>query len=81
MTHRIVDPRYMKIQEWADTLCLDLDEYAVIPQLSNPDRWQDWAAGLLAIDVFINQAIPSPYGFDNWQDWAAALVNVMNGGR
>jgi hypothetical protein len=43
--------------------------------------WKSWAAGLLAIDVFINQNIPSPYSFENWQDWASAVLNVMNGGR
>jgi hypothetical protein len=42
--------------------------------------WKSWAAGLLAIDVFINQNIPDPYGFDEWQDWASAVLNVMNGG-
>ena len=30
MTHRIVDPRGIDLQYWADTLCLDLDDYAVI---------------------------------------------------
>lgn len=76
----VYDPRYMEFDQWA---CLMCEQYAA-QQLSVPTpgmNWKDWAAGLLAIDVFTNQAIPSPYGFDDWQDWAAALVNVMNGGR
>ena len=40
--------------------------------------WKSWAAGLLAIDVFVNEATPDPYQFDDWQDWAAALVNAVN---
>ena len=27
MTHRIVDPRGIDLQYWADTLCLDLDDF------------------------------------------------------
>lgn len=78
MTHRIVDPRYMKIQEWADTLCLDLDEYAVIPQLSNPDRWQDWAAGLISINGISQLNPPSPYQFNDWQEWAYRFYQVLD---
>jgi hypothetical protein len=76
----VYDPRYMEFDHWASLLC---EQYAA-QQLSVPDAqtdWKSWAAGLLAIDVFINQNIPSPYSFDDWQEWASALLNVMNGGR
>lgn len=76
----IYDPRYMQFSDWASLMC----EQFAPQQLSIPtdeNEWKDWAAGLLAIDVFTNQAIPNPYQFDDWQLWASALVNVMNGGR
>jgi hypothetical protein len=40
--------------------------------------WKSWAAGLLAIDVFVNEGIPDPYLFDEWQDWASAVVGAVN---
>jgi hypothetical protein len=41
-------------------------------------NWKEWAAGLKAIDVFVNEGIPGPYIYDNWQDWASALVGAVN---
>lgn len=73
----VYDPRYMDFDHWASLMC---EQYAA-QQLAIPDAqtdWKSWAAGLLAIDVFINQNIPSPYSFDDWQDWASAVLNVMN---
>jgi hypothetical protein len=42
------------------------------------DKWRDWASGINAIDVFMNEAIPSPDYYNKWQDWATALVNAVN---
>lgn len=76
----VYDPRYMDFGHWAALMC---EQYAAqsVGVPTDPDEWQSWAAGLLAIDVFINQGIASPYEFTDWQDWAASMVNVMNGGR
>ncbi len=76
----VYDPRYMEFDQWASLMC---EQYAA-QQLPVPDAetdWKSWAAGLLAIDVFVNQNIPSPYSYENWEDWASALLNVMNGGN
>ena len=78
MTHRIVDPRGIDLQYWADTLCLDLDEYAVIPQLSNPDRWQDWAAGLVGINGISQLNPPSPYQYTDWREWALRFYQMLD---
>jgi hypothetical protein len=78
MTRRIVDPRGIDLQAWADTLCLDLDDYAVIPQLYDPDRWQDWAAGLVGINGISQQNPPSPYQFDNWREWALRFYQMLD---
>ena len=42
------------------------------------EGWQQWAAGLKAIDIFENEGIPGPYIYENWQDWAQALVGAVN---
>jgi len=78
MTHRIVDPRGIDLQSWADTLCLDLDEYAVIPQLYDPDRWQDWAAGLVGINGISQLNLPSPYQFNDWKEWALRFYQMLD---
>lgn len=76
----LYDPRYFEFGDWAALMC---EQYAA-QNIQIPDQftdWKSWAAGLIAIDVFVNEGIPSPYGFDDWKDWASSLVNVMNGGR
>lgn len=78
MTRRIVDPRGMDLQYWADTLCLDLDDYAVIPQLADPNRWQDWAAGLVGINGISQQNPPSPYQFQDWREWAFRFYQMLD---
>jgi hypothetical protein len=73
----LYDPRYQTFEAWASLLC---EQYAA-QNLSIPDSgtdWKAWASGLLAIDVFTNEAAPSPYQFDDWQEWAAALLAAMN---
>ena len=73
----IYDPRYHTFESWG---CLMVEQYAA-QQLSIPNAdtdWTQWARGLLAIDIFTNEAAPSPEGFTNWQDWASALFGAMN---
>jgi hypothetical protein len=73
----VYDPRYKTFTEWAYLMC---EAYAG-QQLEIPnsdDEWQTWAAGLVGIDLFTNEAIPDPYKFKNWDDWATVLVNNVN---
>lgn len=73
----VYDPRYHTWDTWSSLMC---EAYAA-QQLSigvAEENWRDWAAGINAIDVFMNEAIPSPQYYDAWQDWAAALVNAVN---
>lgn len=73
----VYDPRYHNFQSWA---CLMCEGYAG-QQLAIPNQqtdWREWAAGLKAIDVFVNEGIPGPYIYENWYDWASALVGAVN---
>jgi hypothetical protein len=45
---------------------------------TSEEGWKEWASGLKAIDIFVNEGIPSPYIYENWQDWAQALVGAVN---
>jgi len=73
----VYDPRYHTFESWG---CLMCEAYAA-NQLSIPDantNWKEWAQGIKAIDVFMNEAIPQPDIFNNWQDWAQEVVNAVN---
>jgi len=73
----VYDPRYQDFDSWAALMC---EAYAGQQlQIPTPELdWQGWAAGLLAIDVFVNEGIPDPYLFSDWQDWASAVVGAVN---
>lgn len=73
----VYDPRYHTFESWG---CLMCEAYAA-NQLMIPDAntdWKEWAQGMKAIDVFMNEAIPQPDVFNNWQDWAQEVVNAVN---
>lgn len=73
----VYDPRGHTFDSWA---CLMCEAYAT-QQLAIPDQftdWKLWGQGLLAIDVFTNEAIPNPALFNDWQSWAQTLVNAVN---
>ena len=73
----VYDPRYHTWDSWSSLMC---EAYAA-QQLSigvPEQNWRDWASGVNAIDVFMNEAIPSPNNYENWRDWATALVNAVN---
>ena len=73
----VYDPRFHTFDSWA---ALMVEAYAAQQlQIPTPDlEWKSWAAGLLAIDVFVNEAIPDPYQYEEWQDWASAVVGAVN---
>lgn len=75
----VYDPRYHTFDSWASLM---VEQYAA-QQLGIPTPttdWKQWGQGLLAIDVFTNEAVPNPEQFDDWQDWAAALLGAINSG-
>ena len=73
----VYDPRYHTWNSWASLMC---EAYAAQQLSSNTpeEEWKQWASGLKAIDVFVNEGIPSPEIYENWQDWAQALVGAVN---
>ena len=73
----IYDPRYHTVDSWA-SLMVELYGAQNLPIPNEMTDWQEWAAGLKAIDVFTNEGVPGPYNFDDWQEWAEAVVNAVN---
>ena len=73
----IYDPRGHTFESWAALMC---EAYAA-QQLMIPYPmmdWKEWANGLCALDVFMNNGIPNAIGYEDWQDWAQALVGIVN---
>lgn len=73
----VYDPRGHTFESWASLM---VEAYAA-QQLEIPNErtdWKMWGQGLLAIDIFGNEAIPNPMLFDDWQLWAQTFVNAVN---
>lgn len=75
----IYDPRYHTFESWA-SLMVELYATQNLSIPTSSTNWQDWAAGLKAIDVFSNEGIPSPYEYSDWEIWAEALVGIISPG-
>lgn len=73
----ITRPSYMKLQDWADQMSLDLDRYGAFGRLQDESRWQDWAVQFLN-NTTLGRNLPNPYGFDNWQDWAERFCQSLS---
>jgi len=73
----VYDPRYHTWNSWSSLM---VEAYSAQQLSANTpeEGWKEWAAGLKAIDVFVNEGIPGPYIYENWQDWASALVGAVN---
>ena len=73
----VYDPRYHTFSSWASLMC----ELYAAQQLAVPTDstdWHQWGNGLLAIDVFTNEAVPTTDNYDNWEEWATALMGAVN---
>ena len=73
----VYDPRYHTFNSWASLMC----ELYAAQQLAVPTDstdWHQWGNGLLAIDVFTNEAAPTTDLYDDWEEWATALMGAVN---
>ncbi len=74
----LTDPRYHKLQDWADYTVFDLENYGPIPRLMAEEEWQNWGAGLISINGISQQNPPSPYDYDDWKEWAYRFYQVLD---
>lgn len=73
----IYDPRY---QSWDNWSSLMVEAYSG-QQLQigvSEENWKDWASGLMAIDIFQNEALPNPQFFEDWRQWANAIIGAVS---
>lgn len=74
----LTDPRYHKLQDWADYTVFDLEKYGPIPRLMSEKEWQNWGAGIISINGISQQNPPSPYQFDDWHEWAYRFYEMLD---
>ena len=72
----VYDPRGHTFESWS---ALMVEAYAAQSLQTNvpEDKWVDFALGMMANDIFQNDALPSPYLFSKWNDWATEVVGAV----
>jgi hypothetical protein len=58
----------------------DLEQYGTVVKMMPGGNWQDWAAGLLAVNKIAESSAPNPYLFDDWKLWAMRFIQTLNSG-
>ena len=70
-------PTYMKLNDWADQIILDLDIYGAFGKLEDESEWQNWAVQFLN-NTTLGRNPPNPYSYDNWKDWAERFCQTLS---
>lgn len=73
----ITRPSFMKLQDWADQMMLDLDIYGTLGRLDDEANWQNWAMQFLN-NTTLGRNLPLPYDFDDWRDWAERFAQALS---
>lgn len=73
----VYDPRGHTFESWSALMIEAYAEQQLQMGLTE-NKWQEFAQGMLLMDVFNNDAMPQPSAFSNWKDWAQEVVNVVN---
>lgn len=76
MSISITRPTGMRLMDWADQVCLDLDFIGAVGKLMREDEWQNWAIQFLN-SLALGRNLPSPYDFKNWKDWADRFCQAL----
>jgi len=74
----MIDPRGMSVTDWTDSMVYTLEQYGTVGRLDDPDRWQNWALGVVSLFKVGEQNPPNPLNYDNWQEWAFAFTRAVN---
>lgn len=72
----ITQPVLIGLRDWADQICLDLDNFGPLSRLDDETKWQEWGLQFCVISGLSQKNIPNPYTYENWKDWAERLVQM-----
>lgn len=65
-----IDPRFMTVQEWTDSMIYPLVGKSSPPRLDNPEAWKSWAMHVIQSARVSRMNPPDPRHFDDWREWA-----------
>ncbi len=83
----IINPTGFKnVIEWADFMAGALGFFTdpvagsddQFERLDDPDKWQDWAAGVFGGVDALGQDVPDPFAYDDWREWAERMFATTN---
>jgi hypothetical protein len=78
MISDIIDPRFLTVQEWTDSMVFSLLDKSDLPRLDAPEAWKEWAMTVLQ-DARISQMNPpDPRFFDDWREWAFRFNQALS---
>jgi len=73
----MIDPRNMKLRDWADSIILSVSDGWSFGRLENENEWRDWAIGFVRASGYSQRNVPDPYLFDDWKDWAQRAYPML----
>lgn len=83
----IINPTgFQNVIEWADFMTGALGFFADpicgsdsnYERLDDPDKWQEWAAGVFGGVDALGQDVPDPFAYDDWREWAERMFSTTN---
>lgn len=75
-----IQPKGMEVMEWADKMTpiiINSGAAGDIGRLDDPNKWQDWARGVILSNTNWQSTAPNPYQFSNWKHWADRFLQIM----
>lgn len=78
MTTETIDPRFMTVQEWTDSMNFPLVDKVKAPRLDDPTAWKDWAYQVIQSPSISKLNPPDPRLFDDWREWAFRFNQALS---
>lgn len=75
----MIDPRHMELLDWAASVIGALNAQWDAAPLTDPDKWQEWAVGLLRAPTTEQRVLPDPFQFSDWREWAMRAYPMLEG--
>ena len=73
----MIDPRGLKLLDWADAVILTVPDAWSFGRLNNEDDWQVWGTAFVRADGFTQLNPPNPYEFKDWREWAMRMFTFL----
>lgn len=74
----LIDPRFLTVQEWTDSMTFSLSNESDLPRLDDPKAWKEWAMNVLQDSLVSQMNPPDPRFFDDWREWALRFNQALS---